>query len=200
MPAAKSDNWTSLKKQLQQMEKKDLIAIIHDLHKLSEQNRRFLKARLAPDAANNQALLKEYKRLITEKIFGKRSIEEGLQMAQARQLISEYQKATNDPLGTLDLMLHFVETGTEFTNDYGDIDEPFYNSLEAMLDKFCEGIFNLSGETDVKSLFAKRIEALIQASSGTGWGYGDYLRFNMMTKCYSRKAFCEFPYALAVAL
>jgi len=33
-------------------------------------------------------------------------------------------------------MLHYVETGTEFTNTYGDIDEPFYNSLISMLNQF----------------------------------------------------------------
>jgi hypothetical protein len=39
-------------------------------------------------------------------------------------------------MGTLDLMLTFVEMGTQFTAQYGDIDEPFYEGLELMLDDF----------------------------------------------------------------
>ena len=29
-------------------------------------------------------------------------------------------------------MLHYVEVGIEFTNTYGDIDSPFYSSMENM--------------------------------------------------------------------
>jgi len=30
-------------------------------------------------------------------------------------------------------MLTYVENGTQFTREYGDIDEPFYNSLDSVL-------------------------------------------------------------------
>jgi hypothetical protein len=42
------------------------------------------------------------------------------------------KKAINDPVGTLDLMVYYVECGTQFTVDCGDIDEAFYASLESM--------------------------------------------------------------------
>ena len=83
-----------------------------------------------------------YRQEILSCFFGKRGISDDLpRLRDARRLIREYQKATSDISGTLDLMLHYVETGTEFTNTYGDINEPFYNSLVSVLQDFCEGIF-----------------------------------------------------------
>jgi hypothetical protein len=40
----------------------------------------------------------------------------------AARLITGYRQVTGDVLGTLELMLTFVETGTRFTNEFGDID------------------------------------------------------------------------------
>jgi hypothetical protein len=70
-------------------------------------------------------------------------------------------------------MLHYVETGTEFTNTYGDINEPFYNSLESVLNDFCEAIFKSSDPEQSYGQFNKRLVALKKAVFGIGWGYGD---------------------------
>ena len=45
--------------------------------------------------------------------------------------MSDYFKATKDKLGQLELMVYYLETGNQFTLDLGDIDEPFYSSLES---------------------------------------------------------------------
>ena len=100
-------------------------------------------------------------------------------LKDARRLIREYQKATRDISGTLDLMLHYVETGTEFTNKYGDINEPFYNSLESVLQDFCEGILKTNDPEQIYVQFDKRLVALKKASSGIGWGYGDTVAENL---------------------
>lgn len=55
--------------------------------------------------------------------------------AAARQAIRHYQEATGDRAGTAELLLTFVETGTRFTCDYGDIDEGFYADLEDALEE-----------------------------------------------------------------
>jgi hypothetical protein len=70
-------------------------------------------------------------------------------------------------------MLHYVETGTEFTNTYGDINEPFYSSLESVLVDFCEAIFKSPDPEQVYVQFYKRLVALKRAVYGIGWGYCD---------------------------
>jgi len=57
-------------------------------------------------------------------------------LRDARRLIRNYQKATKDSSGTLDLMLHYMETGTEFTNSYGDIKRAVLQQLESVLVDF----------------------------------------------------------------
>lgn len=88
--------------------------------------------------------------------------------------VTDYRQRTGDSLGTLDLMLTFVETGTRFTNEFGDIDEPFYEGLELMFDDFRELLLahpDLYAEADL----AQRLAKLARDAGWMGWGYGDYV-------------------------
>lgn len=92
----------------------------------------------------------------------------------ASRFITGYRQTTGDILGTLDLMLTFVETGTRFTNEFGDIDEPFYEGLELMLADFRELLLaypDLYAEADL----AQRLAKLVRNAGRLGWGYGDYV-------------------------
>jgi hypothetical protein len=53
-------------------------------------------------------------------------------LERGQKAIRDYQKATNDPTGTLDLMLYYFECGTEFATMYGYGDEFFFESLDEM--------------------------------------------------------------------
>jgi hypothetical protein len=71
-------------------------------------------------------------------------------------------------------MLAFVETGTRFTAEYGDIDEPFYEGLELMLDDFRDLLLanpHLYEEGDL----SLRLPRLVRNAGWMGWGYGDYV-------------------------
>ena len=174
MSNKRKPQWSNIRKRLLLMDKSELVAQIKDLYALSDANRRFLESRFAQDRDQVDAILTDYKQEIEYCFFGKRDIpEESPRLRDARRLIREYRKATKDAFGTLDLMLHYVETGTELTNTYGDIDEPFYNSLESMLNEFCEGIFNSSDPEQAYDQFDNRLVDLKIAVFGIGWGYGD---------------------------
>ena len=67
-----------------------------------------------------------------------------------------------------------MEEGTRFTNTYGDIDEPFYEGLELMLDDFKELLLAnpaLYEESDL----AQRLTKLLRNAGDIAWGYGDYV-------------------------
>ncbi len=55
---------------------------------------------------------------------------------EAKKGISEFRTPISVLRGALDLMLTYVEHGHAFTNDFGDIDEPFYDRLINMLEHF----------------------------------------------------------------
>lgn len=123
--------WSDVKRRLQSLEGAELVALIQGLFKLSVENRAFLAAHVL-GASASQKLLHPYRERI-ERAFYTRGGRPQLKLSEGRKAIREYQAATTDPAGSLELMLTFVETGTYFTNEFGDIDEPFYNSLSSVL-------------------------------------------------------------------
>ncbi len=74
-------------------------------------------------------------------------------------------------------MLTYVEKGTEFTRQFGDINEPFYNSLESVFDDMAQLL--LHEGVDFYPLFQERIQHLTTHAKFIGWGYGDFLSRKM---------------------
>ena len=73
----------------------------------------------------------------------------------------------------IDLMLYYVETGVKYTREYGDIDEPFYNSMENMYASALELIEKLSLHRD----FYARCKKIVTNTEGIGWGFYDNLSY-----------------------
>lgn len=88
--------------------------------------------------------------------------------------IRDYRKATGNLEGTIDLMLAYVENGTEFTREFGDINESFYNSLESMLNELAELL--VGSDRELYPKFRERIQRLATRARDIGWSYGDALR------------------------
>lgn len=96
-----------------------------------------------------------------------------VQLAQGRKAISHYRKASGDLEGTLELMTFYVERGTQFTVDFGDIDEAFYNSVEGM---FRDLVDLLRGKgPQFAERFVPRLAAVRDSAAGIGWGFYDGL-------------------------
>ena len=70
-------------------------------------------------------------------------------------------------------MLTYVECGTGFTLDYGDIDSRFYSSLWSVLREMADLV--CSEGRDYYPRFRDRIQDLDAHAGSIGWGYGDLL-------------------------
>jgi hypothetical protein len=167
-----SSGWSRIKEKLETFDRQGLVGLVKDLFEYSADNRAFLNARFA-DAGQEQAALEEHRRRIIEVFFPKRGFSD-LKLGPARKAIRDYHKATSDLAGTLDLMLTYAETGTKFTNQFGDIDEPFYNSLESVLDDLAKRLKTSEG-AEMYPRFRERLLKLARAAGYIGWGYGDYV-------------------------
>jgi hypothetical protein len=174
MSGKKADvKWSDIKRQLQSLEERDLVALIQGLFKLAVENRAFLAARVL-GASAGQALLPPYRERI-ERAFYTRGGRPQLKLAEGRKAIREYQAATEDPAGSLELMMTFVETGTRFTSEFGDIDEPFYNSLSSVLHEM-DRILKSEQGPELYQGIRERVLALPKLAGRIGWGYGDEIR------------------------
>jgi hypothetical protein len=171
MSEKKPAGWQKVRRQLDDWAKPALIALVKDLYDASPDNRDFLQARFQAEK-NDGAALEKYRRRIVEQFFPARG-DGKLKLAEARKAIRDYRKATGNLTGTIDLMLTYVENGTEFTWQFGDINESFYNSLESMLIELTELL--LSRGSDLYPRFRERVQRLTAHADHIGWGYGDAL-------------------------
>ncbi|HTV42306.1 MAG TPA: hypothetical protein VMF08_17175 [Candidatus Sulfotelmatobacter sp.] len=172
MKENKSTGWQSVRQQLNGWSKSALIALVKDLYEASPDNRDFLQARFHAEE-NTGAALEKYRRRIVDQFFPARG-DGKLKLAEARKAIRDYRKATGNLEGTIDLMLSYVENGTEFTREFGDINESFYNSLESVLNEMAQLLMKEGSERYPK--FRERVQRLATRADGIGWGYGDALR------------------------
>lgn len=167
-------SWTALRAELQSLDQKQLIALIKDLRSLSPANRDFLAAQLT-SRADYPAVREAYRQRIREVFFPKRGLSETLDLRLGRKTINEYKKATGDFEGMIDLMLEYVERGTDFTRQYGDIDISFYDSLMSVLEQIVQEFERYDRWVEVYTLHRSRFLALPRAARGIGWGYGDFV-------------------------
>jgi len=162
--------WPDIEKRLDYLDKPELIEVLRDLFQSSKTNRAFLAIRFLDQGDGGEAL-EEYRKRIVDQVYPKRGFGK-LNLGDARRSIREYHKTTSDLAGTIDLLLTYVEKGTDFTNDFGDINEGFYDSLESALGEMANLLKTPEG-IDLYPRFQKRIAALSKKAYGIGWGYGD---------------------------
>ena len=146
-----------------------LARLVLDLSKLSDENRAFVEARLrtSPDP------LQPYKKRIDNALYPDVFSRQPIRIGAARRAVTEYRKAVGDPAGLLELMIYYVERGTAFTAEFGDIDEAFYDSLESMYDRFLKTLDKVDAGT--RESFRARAAGVVDRAKGIGWGYYDYL-------------------------
>lgn len=166
MPTIK---WTIVERQLTDMDKPELIELLRDLFKSSDTARTFLAMRVL--GGDGGETLEKYRKRVVGQFFPARGMGK-LDLREARRSIREYQKSTADLAGTIDLLLSYVEAGTQFTNSFGDIDEGFYNSLESALSDLADLLRTPAGRPFYPR-FQSRLAQVGRATYGIGWGYGD---------------------------
>jgi len=165
----KQPSWTTVKGILVTKEPTELLMLIKDLYGLNKINKTFIEARyqVSKDA------LEPYKKIISDALYPDITKNKGVSLSAGRKAISDYKKAANDPAGTIELMVHYLDMGNQFTLDYGDMYEEFYDSLVSML----ELILKLLIKTDasIQENYVPKLQHIIHSARGMGWGYYDQM-------------------------
>jgi hypothetical protein len=115
-------------------------------------------------------LLDQYKSVIKREFFPARGYG-AARLSVARKAVTDYQKISESQEGLIDLMLFYVEMGVMYTNQYGDINEPFYASMESMYDRATKYI----AKNNLQDRFEQRCSRIVSDTSGIGWGFHDRL-------------------------
>ena len=92
-----------------------------------------------------------------------------LKYSIARKAISDFKKVCDDSKRVVELELAYVEFGIVCTLKYGDVDGPFYNSLESMFRRALDHMI----KTDLLLYFQERCRNICAETANLGWGFAD---------------------------
>nr|WP_314896088.1 DUF6155 family protein [uncultured Flavobacterium sp.] len=157
---------TQLKKELKKLDKDKIIDLIAELYKKNKSVKEFLDFYIEP---NERELFHKYRDKVFEAFYPKRGY--NFKLKDGKQAITDFKKLSPSADLLADLMLFYVETGVQFTNDFGDINDGFYNSLGSVYNQ----TLTLISKENLLEKFAGRAEKVVEDTIDMGWGFHDYL-------------------------
>ena len=161
--------WASVKASLDSMDRPGLVGVIRDLYEASTLNRRFLHARFVQAVP----VIEEYRRLVRAAVFPDPFSQRPIRLRDGTAAISEYKRATGDLGGTVELMLEFVEAGTEQAADLGYGEDAYFAALERKVKEIVQSVDALPDVAREPAI--ARLIKLGEYQDVIGWGYGDFL-------------------------
>lgn len=157
---------TELKRFLNDLPKDRLVNQIVDLCATLPQVKDYYEAKVRP--GNDENVRQKYRAIVEREFYPARGYGKA-KLAVARKAVMDYKKIAASAEGVADLMIFYVETGVRFTNDYGDIGEGFYSSMQSMYAAALEWIV----KHDLKPRFEARCAAIVRDSYDSGYGFYD---------------------------
>lgn len=154
-----------LKKHLKTLSQEELINHIVELDKKYKPVQEYHQVYLAADLTE---FIEKQKKIIENEFFPKRGLPK-MRFSIARKAISDARKMGFPPEDIADLMLFYVENGVNFTNEYGDIHERFYTSMENM---FYDALSFIHSQ-GFHEKFQDRAYVIVENSENIGWGFPD---------------------------
>ncbi len=158
----------TLRNQLKQRSQNDLIEELVLLFSRFDDVRNYYQFQLSGEP--DEDVVAKYKAAIAEEFSTHGRPGEG-RLSVARRVVNQYKKVAPSERSLIDLMLFYVEAGVKYTNAFGDIDEPFYNSMESMYERTLETIV----KHELQAEFEHRCMKIVTDTSGIGWGFHDEL-------------------------
>jgi hypothetical protein len=169
MKSTKRAAWSDVKVNLNGFDRAGLLGVIRSLYEANAANRRFLHARFVPTAS----ALEEYRNLVQAAVFPPPLGQRPVRLREASAAIAEYQRSTGDLGGVVDLLLTFVEAGTEQAADLGYGDDAYFATLERKVKEVVAALDALPDS--VRGEATTRLVRLAEYQDLLGWGYGDFL-------------------------
>lgn len=163
----------ALKKKLQDMDREALIQLVLDLYRSDKSVEQSINLRLVGEAYGNE-LLEKYKKKLCKMFDPSRAVQRGFSIEDAQRILREFAAVCANDTGRWygDLALYFAECATNFTMDVGDIDEAFYDALR---EAYRDAVVAASKDEELYKLWKDRLEGVLHAFDGFGWGMGEYI-------------------------
>jgi hypothetical protein len=167
-------SWKDVKPVLTGFSSTQLLGLVQDLYRLNAENASFMHSRFLSEESK-QDHLAPYMTRIQRAISPKQPWKQDVKLAEGRKAISEFKKANGNTRDTLTLMIYYVKCGNDFTLEFGDIDEGFYDSMCSMFSSVVQTLLRQQDQAFFAE-FLPSLEAELERVDGQiGWGYPDEL-------------------------
>ena len=151
---------------LNKLSKQDIIKLAGNMYNINKQIKEYCDNLATPNPAGN---LNKYKNLVFDAFYPSRG--DKLKIGDGRKAIANFKKLKPPVEHIADIMLYYTEMGVEFTCEFGDIDEKFYDSMENNFMKTLEYMH----KNNLLEQFKGRCRNVVDATVNTGWGFHDTL-------------------------
>jgi hypothetical protein len=176
---ASNASWSQIKSQIGSLEKEELLNLIRDLYQLNADNKVMLATRFS--AVSSEDLVEPYKKAIRREFNPERGLPR-LNIGAARKALTSFKKASASSDAVIDLLLYYVEQGVSCTNQYGDMYEQFYMSLESAFEEAIK-LIQITGSSKA---YRSRLASIVRDTSDVGWGFHDQLS-DLFNDAYPRE-------------
>jgi hypothetical protein len=167
---------------LEQYSKSELIEQIIQFIKTNEEIRKYYQDNKIDCKNDNHKKLKEYKQIILDEYFPDSEEIGNPNQKNIKRIIGEIKNGKYEISDVIELLLFNVENGVKYANEYGDIDDQFYDGVA---DAFNEAI-KLIRKTKEMDKYKERCEKVVIETDGIGWGFHDELA-DCYYSCYERQ-------------
>ena len=110
------------------MDKSEIIKMVLELYSARKEAKEYLDFYAEP---NEGQKLEEYKHIIREEFYPSRNREPKTRFSVCRKALSDFKKLKPSEDSVAELMVFYMENACQFTYDYGDMWEQFYDSVES---------------------------------------------------------------------
>ncbi len=157
-------SWSDVKAKLIDLDRDDLLELVHDIYAASKDNRAFLHARLRLDVD----VLKPYKAKIDRWLWPDVLQQQDTSVAKAKKAIADYRRADGTGDGSAELMVFYCEQAAGFSADVCLDDENYFAALVWVFGQALKTIAELPSAQ--RSALRVRLDAVHDACDGMGYG------------------------------
>jgi hypothetical protein len=168
MAKRRQTGWVACKAEMKGWPPAKFLALLRELHDLSDENRQFLGGRLLSAPTARTRTLEEVKRKLKGMLSPAAVFNDHFRHGEVKRLVEQYAKAVADPALLADLLLTDLETGFATFDKVGDF-EPMVDHLYSMMARLEKVLATLP-----LAAVAPAVERLSELASrwGMAFGYG----------------------------
>ncbi len=153
-----------LKSFLMSKDKDEIIKLVLDLYSARKEAKEYLDFFAEP---NEEQKLEQYKHIIREEFYPSGKRQPKPRLSVCRKALSDFKKLNPSEESIAELMVFYMENACQFTHDYGDMWEQYYDSVEGNFDRTLRYIVLY----DLWDKYDSRINQCLQWASRCGWGF-----------------------------